>query len=630
MVGELRHRGPDGSGVYCGEGVGLAHARLSIIDLTGGAQPMSNDEGSVWITFNGEIFNYVELRDELIARGCRFRTTSDTEVIIRLYEEHGPACVDHLNGDFAFAIWDESCHRLMLARDRMGVRPLYYTAYQNTLYFGSEVKALLKVPGVEAELDPIALDQIFTFWFPLAPRTIFKKVLELPPAHVLIAEEGNVSVMPYWRLQFPEADETGEDRRSEDEIADDVRALLFDATRIRLRADVPVGAYLSGGLDSSITAAMAAQHAPECLRTFSVRFDTAEFDETEFQLEMAQSLGTDHSSIFCRASDIAAAFPAVVRHAEQPVVRTAPAPLFLLSELVREEGFKVVLTGEGADEVFGGYDIFKEAKLRRFCARQPTSQRRPLLLKRLYPYLPKVQAQSGAYLKAFFATDPGQLNDPLFSHLPRFRSTAGAKIFFSAELRERLAGYDALDDLRASLPSDFVRWHPLSQAQYLETTHLLPGYLLSAQGDRMAMAHSVEGRFPFLDHRVVEFAARIPPRFKLRGLTEKHILRRATGDLLPRRVAERPKQPYRAPSAFFAAPAAVTVDRLLSVPVLGQTGLFNADSVARLLQKGRAGRAGGFRDNAAIIGILSTQMWCDEFTSIGAGAADAGPRQVVA
>jgi acyl carrier protein len=209
---------------------------------------------------------------------------------------------------------------------------------------------------------------------------------------------------------------------------------------------------------------------------------------------------------------------------------------------VYDEGFKVVLTGEGADEVFGGYDIFKEAKLRRFCARDPQSAVRPLLFRRLYPYLPKLQAQSAAYLKAFFATDLDAVNDPLFSHLPRFRSTAGAKLFYSDELKSELAGYDAIDDLRACLPADFARWHPLSQAQYLETAYLLPGYILSSQGDRMAMAHSVEGRFPFLDHRVVEAAARIPPRLKLRGLTEKYVLRQAARDLLPTRMAERPKQ----------------------------------------------------------------------------------------
>ena len=618
MVKALRHRGPDAEGTLVAKGAGLAHARLSIIDLSpGGAQPMSNDDGTISITFNGEIFNYVELREELIARGRRFRSTSDTEVIIRLYEEMGPACVEKLNGDFAFAIWDARFGgEMLLARDRMGVRPLYYTERNGVLYFASEVKALLQVPGIEAEIDPFALDQIFTFWFPLAPRTIFKGISELPPAHTLVARNGRLSTQRYWSLDFPDADGAGEDRRGENAIADGVRSLLIDATRIRLRSDVPVGSYLSGGLDSSIVAAMAGRLVGERLRTFSVRFDNLEFDESEFQMEMANALGTDHSSVLCRSSDIGANFPKVVRHAERPILRTAPAPLELLSGLVHDEGFKVVLTGEGADEVFGGYDIFKEAKLRRFCARQPQSLRRPLLFRKLYPYLPKMQAQSAAYLKAFFATDLDAVGDPLFSHLPRFRTTSGAKLFFSQELKAELAGYDALDELRADLPENFSRWHPLSQAQYLETAYLLPGYILSSQGDRVAMANAVEGRFPFLDHRLVEFAAKIPPGLKLHGLTEKQILRRAARDLVPERMALRTKQPYRAPdsASFFGERQPAYVEHMLGQPAISATGLFDTGAVGKLVAKARNGRAGGFRDNTALTGIISTQLWSDAFS----------------
>ncbi len=616
MLRALRHRGPDGEGTCRGEGFGFAHTRLSIIDIAAGAQPMANDDETVWITFNGEIFNYVELRAELIAKGVRFRTHSDTEVIIRLYETMGPDCVERLNGDFAFAIWDARRRQMMLARDRMGVRPLFYTTHRGATYFASEAKALFEVPGIEPELDPIALDQIFTFWFPLAPRTIFKGVSELQPGHMLIARDGNVTVRPYWQLQFPNVDEA-EDTRDEATIAEEVRALLIDATRIRLRSDVPVGSYLSGGLDSSIVAAIAAKLAPERLRTFSVRFDDPEFDETSFQNEMADALGTAHSAVLCRPSDIGAIFPEVVRHAERPILRTAPAPLYMLSGLVREEGFKVVLTGEGADEVFGGYDIFKETKLRRFCARDPKADYRALLFKKLYPYLPKLQAQSAAYLKAFFATDLDAVGDPLFSHLPRFRSTAGAKLFFSADLKRELAGYDALDDLRAHLPEAFSRWHPLSQAQYLETAYLLPGYILSSQGDRMAMANAVEGRFPFLDHRVVEMAAKIPPRLKLHGLTEKHILREAARDLVPPMMAKRPKQPYRAPdsASFASAPVPSYVTRLLSGAAISASGMFEPKAVEKLAAKAFSGRAAGFRDNVALTGILSTELWREAFGS---------------
>ena len=470
----------------------------------------------------------------------------------------------------------------------------------------------MNVPGVRAELDPLALDQIFTFWFPLCPRTPFKDIFELPPAHLLVAENGSVTIRRYWQQQF--SDDLV-DRRSETTIAAEVRELLTDATRIRLRSDVPVGAYLSGGLDSSIVAAMTRQIKQEKLHTFSVTFESAEFDESAFQREMADALGTEHTSIACRTVDIGRMFPDVIRATERPILRTAPAPMFRLSGFVREQGYKVVLTGEGADEVFAGYDIMKEAKIRRFCASQPESRRRPLLLQRLYPYLPGLKGQSQKYLEAFFRARAEEVGDPLFSHLPRFRNTAGAKVFFSDELRRELGNYDALDELRAGLPPEFSDWHPLAQSQYLETAYLLPGYILSSQGDRVAMAHAVEGRFPFLDPRVVEFAARIPPRLKMKGLREKHILREAMGHLLPPAIGNRPKQPYRAPDAhsFVGANAQEYVKSIMSEHALANAGAFNPRAVAKLQQKCVAAANLGFRDNVAFVGILSTQLWHDAF-----------------
>lgn len=621
MAESVQHRGPDDAGLYIGDGIGLAHRRLSIVGLADGHQPMANGEGSLVVCFNGEIFNYVELRDMLEARGHRFRTASDTEVILHLYADRGDECVDHLNGDFAFALWDGSRRRLLIARDRMGVRPLFYTRREDTLFFASEVKALLGVPGVSAEMDPFALDQVFTFWAPVPPRTIFKDISELPAGHLLTAENGKMTVRPYWDIAFPDAAER-EDGRAEADVADEMLALLDDATAIRMRADVPVGAYLSGGLDSSITCALAKPYAQSGLRTFSVTFGSQEHDESSYQREMVRALGTEHSSIFCGPDEIAQAFPSVVLHTEKPVVRTAPAPLYLLSRHVRDEAMKVVLTGEGADEVFAGYDIFKEARVRRFCARQPGSQRRWQLFRRLYPYLPGLQQQSPDALAAYFGAHDDDPADPLFSHRPRFRSTGAAKIFFSAALREHLAGYDAAEEVLARIPADFARWHPLHQAQYLETKFLLPDYILSSQGDRMAMAHGVEGRFPFLDHRLVELAARIPPAMKLKGFVEKSILRRATAGLLPSSINKRVKQPYRAPdsASFFNGAEPDYVGRLLNRAAVEKTGLFNPLATEKLLSKCRR-QANGFRDNTAFVGILSTQLWHEAFTKRSAWQA---------
>ena len=547
--------------------------------------------------------------DDLKERGHRFRTGSDTEVILAAYAEYGPDCLDQFNGDFAFALWDANTRRLMLARDRMGVRPLYYAWHNGAFYFASEIKALLSVPGMTAEIDPLALDEIFTLWGPLAPRTAFKGISELPPAHRMLIENGVPKTDAYWTLDFPDREAVSAPRRP-DAVAEEVHALLADATALRLRADVPVGSYLSGGLDSAIVAALAARQVGDRLTTFSVGFESAEHDERAFQHQMVAALGTEHHEIICTGQMIAEAFPDVIEKAERPILRTAPAPLHVLSGLVRARGMKVVLTGEGADEVFAGYDIFKEAKVRRFAAHDPKSRRRALMFKRLYPYLPGLQAQNADYLAAAFGVDPKVLGDPLFSHQPRFRSTSAAKLFFSTELKRQIGDYSAADALAGQLPERFTRWHPLHQAQYLETRFLLPGYILSAQGDRVAMAHGVEGRFPFLDHRVVELAAQIPPGLKLRGLTEKHVLREAFKADLPEGIGQRTKQPYRAPDSqsFVGPDAPAYVREMLSPSAVAEAGLFNPRAAQKLVEKAGETGVDGFRDNAGFVGMLSTQL----------------------
>jgi asparagine synthase (glutamine-hydrolysing) len=614
MLGTVRHRGPDGSGVHADGPAGLGHVRLSIIDPDGGRQPMANEDGSLWVTFNGEIFNFVELMADLKGRGHRFATRSDTEVILHAYEEFGEDCVRHFNGQWAFALWDGRRRKLFLSRDRFGVRPLFYTRAAGQFLFASEVKALLAHPAVRRRLDLFALDQVFTLWAPIPPRTVFQDVRELPPGHSLALEAGVVRTWRYWRPDFVPHPQ----RRAEADWAEELLGLLADATRLRLRADVPVGAYLSGGLDSSLTTALVKRFTPAAVRTFSVTFDDPALDESGYQQEVARFLGTEHQSVRCGHADIAAVFPEVVRHAERPVLRTAPAPLYLLSGLVRQRGYKVVVTGEGADEVFGGYDIFKEAKVRRFWAAQPGSRLRPLLLRRLYPYLADLQAQPEAYRQAFFQVAADDRADPFLSHRPRWDLTSRLKLFFAADVRAALQGYDPRDEVRALLPEDFGRWDALSRAQYLETAYLLPGYILSSQGDRVAMAHAVEGRFPFLDHRVAEFAWKMPPRLRMRGLQEKHILRRIADGLVPASVRERPKQPYRAPDArsFFGSPEAPVrcayADELLSRERVHAGGVFDAAAVEKLVHKARRGAAASARDNMALVGVLSTQLLIDQ------------------
>ncbi|HLK49264.1 MAG TPA: asparagine synthase (glutamine-hydrolyzing) [Bryobacteraceae bacterium] len=607
MISAIHHRGPDDTGFYRCAQAGLGHARLSIIDVEGGRQPMCNSDGTLWITFNGEIFNHVELREELSGRGHRFRTRSDTEVILHLYQEEGERCVERLNGQWAFGIWDARASKLFLSRDRMGVRPLFYTRTSDQFLFGSEIKALLACPQVTRELDLQALDQIFTFWFALPPRTAFRNIHQLPPGHSLTLQNGEVRIWRHWTLEFPAEEEFPED--AVDRLAEEFLALLTDATRIRLRSDVPVGAYLSGGLDSTIIAALARKAAGRRLRTFSVQFDDPAYDETPFQREASRFLGTDHSAAQCTGQDIARVFVDVVRHAEQPLLRAAPAPMFLLSKLVHDSGFKVVLTGEGADEMMGGYDIFKEAKIRRFWARDADSSLRPLLLRRLYPYLDDLQRQPPQYLKRFFHVTAADRASPFFSHLPRWELTAKLKTFLSAEARRAASPDCLLPELERTLSASYHGWRPFHQAEYLEAAYLLPEYILSSQGDRMAMAHAVESRYPFLDHRVVEFTARLSPRLKMKVLDEKHLLRRAAAGIVPEIIRKRRKMPYRAPDgkSFFSSKNEL-VDDLLSPDQIQRDGVFDSRSVNALVAKFKSGRATGAKDNMALLGILSTEI----------------------
>lgn len=601
MIAALHHRGPDEYGLYLGAQTGLASARLSIVDLAGGQQPMGNEDGRLWVVYNGEIFNYPELRPDLERRGHHFATHCDTEVILHLYEEYGPQFLNRLNGQFAIALWDEANRTLLLARDRLGIRPLYYTVQGGQLTFGSEAKAIFARPELRAEIDPAALRQVFTYWSPQTPHAIFRGLQEVPPGHYLLAREGQVVVDRYWQLDFAEA--AG---RSEADALDEFEHLLVDATQIRLRADVPVGAYLSGGLDSSVTAAVIRRHTQSRLDTFSISFADPHYDESAFQRRMVQALGTDHHELFCTHQEIGQALPDVIWHTEMPLLRSAPVPMFLLSRLVNQHRYKVVVTGEGADELLAGYDLFKEAQVRRFWARQPQSQVRPLLLHRLYPDIPRL-SQSAAFLAAFFKQGLEQTDDPFYSHRIRWTNTARAWRFLAGG-----AGGEAEALVPpVALPAAFGGWSPLAQAQYLEITTFLSPYLLASQGDRVGMAHSVEGRYPFLDYRLVEFCSRLPARLKLRGLEEKWLLRQLGRRLVPPEILQRKKRPYRAPiqrSLFTGEAGLDYVGALLAPEAIRDAGYFDPAAVERLARKAQAAAALSEMEEMALMGILTTQL----------------------
>lgn len=626
MLARLAHRGPDGSGLYRDGHVLLGHTRLAIVDLAGGAQPMSNEDGSVWVTFNGEIFNHVELRQELSALGHCFRTSSDTEVIVHAWEEWAQECFSRFNGQWSLAIWERDDRRLVLARDRLGVRPLYLTRDRGGVVFASEVKAIFAVPGVRRALDRVGLAETMTFWSPVAPRTVFRGIEQVPPGHLAVITREAHDVHSYWSSQFPPRGQ--EDPQDLERNAGEVRERLIEAVRLRfLRSDVPVGAYLSGGLDSAIIAAIISRYTDAPLQTFSLRFSDADLDEGSFQTRMAEHLGTEHHEVTVGDDDIAAAFPDVVWHAETPLLRAAPAPMMVLSRLAREHGDKVVVTGEGADEVFAGYDLFREARLREFMARDAESPVRASALTLLYPWMTRAPGRAPAFAREFFARHLS-MDDSGLSHRPRWDSTSSL-LAITAPHPDWPA--DVAEGLLARMPAGHLDWDPLGRAQWLEMTTLLPGYILASQGDRMLMANSVEGRFPFLDRDVVDLANRLPSRHKLLGLDEKHVLKKAFSDLVPEAILRRPKQPYRSPDAavFFGSRSAAWVDEVLAPDEIAGAGIFQPPAVAAFLAKCRRKGGSGMSntDNMRAVALISTQLIHRQFI-VGDGSS--GPDQPLA
>jgi len=623
MAAMLRHRGPDGYGLYRDDRVGLAHARLSIIDLSGGAQPIHNEDKSIWVTFNGEIFNYLELRAELERLGHRFYTRSDTEVLVHNFEEYGPRAWEKLNGQFALALWDSRDRRLWLVRDRVGILPLYYARASGRVLFASENKALFASGHLVPRFDGSGLVEAFTRWAAPPPGTVFAEVRNVPPGTVVCFDENHQERQQcYWQPDLSE--DAALQAISADEAAEALGDKLTQAVRLRLRADVPVGAYLSGGLDSSVIGRLIRQADSSPLQTFAVRFEDPRFDETAEQRRMAGLLGTRHHEILCGSADIRGALPEVIWHCEMPLLRTAPAPLFLLSGLVRSHGMKVVLTGEGADELLAGYHIFKEDKVRRFWARLPESQVRPALLARLYPYVGGGQQQTKLWQR-FFRRGLTELDHPFYSHRVRWENTGWAVRFLAPEVRRALDPGRFEADLEQMLPHGWRSWRPLARAQAIEMATFLSPYLLCSQGDRVAMAHSVEVRYPFLDPQVVDFCCRLPGRFKLRGLRDKLVLRTLASGQLPRDIWQRPKQPYRAPMTpvLFGPDAPDYVGELLSRSSLTRLGLVECNGAERLIDKAHrnAGRMSGEREEMALVGLLTLQLLGHWFLDCFAGRA---------
>lgn len=624
MADALVHRGPDEDGYLTRPGLGLANRRLSIVGLSDGRQPISNEDQSVWVVFNGEIFEYPELKAELSARGHRFRTHCDTELIPHLYEDHGDRLFDRLRGQFAFALWDERQSRLLVGRDRFGICPLFWTVQRRPdgdwLLFASEIKALFASGMVPVRPDPRGINQVFTFFALPGPVTCFEGVHSLLPGHFLDVRPGTANPVRdriYWEIDFPDqgSEDAGRDAK---QLVDEFETRLVTAVERRLRADVPVVSYLSGGVDSSIVVAMASRIRREPIPTFTIRIDHPELDETSEAAVVARHVGTEPVVMNCGAADILGTYPELIQATECPVIDTSCAALLLLARKVHAHQRKVVLTGEGADEWLAGYPWYKVHKLLGFLdfiPGVPLSMwlRRAVLKLRGMPRFPmeivrRSQQAVGGH--------NGWLDIYGLQSLSKL-------LFFSPWMTEVMYGRNTYEELQLN-QDRLRRWHPLNRALYLGARVHLPGLLMSSKGDRLTMHSSVEARYPFLDEDVFQFLAGIHPRWKMRGFHDKYILRILAERWLPRAIAQRRKVMFRAPlDSFYHEPVPAFVDQLLSPESLRQTGYFDPAGVQHWRKAFLGLRPGSSQRISAemgLVGVVATQLW--HHTFISGGLAD--------
>jgi asparagine synthase (glutamine-hydrolysing) len=598
MVTVLAHRGPDDEGTHCAPGVALGHRRLAIIDVAGGRQPMSNEDGSVWIVFNGEIYNFRELRRRLEGKGHRFKTRSDTETIVHLYEDEGLEFAQHLNGMFALAIWDASRRQLVLARDRLGEKPLVYRLEPGRLLFASELKSLLEVPGIPRELDPQALDAYLTYQYVPHPQTIYRGICKLPPAHVAVYREGRLDVRCYWQPDF----QVEEDRPAED-YARELRELMTSSVEMRLESDVPLGAFLSGGTDSTIVVGLMQQLSKQPVRTFSIGFPVAEYDETRYARIVAERLGTVHQEFRVEPNAVEV-LPKLVWHYDEPFADSSAVPTWYVSQVTREH-VTVALTGDGGDELFAGYPRYQAVWLAAYFDRLPRIVRRALA-GRYWQSLPASPRQKSLLRRWKRFTEMLGL-PPLQRYLQWiaiFNEVRRAELYaedFAATLPES----DPLEFLAAKAARGSGR-DPVTAISLADLTTYLPCDLMT-KVDIASMAHGLETRPPFLDHRVVELAARMPVRHKFRWGRGKWILRRAFGDLLPPEVQKRPKMGFGVPlDHWFRGPLAdLAREVLLDGRTLGR-GLFRPQAVRGLVESHVSGR---FDHSYRLWALLVLELW---------------------
>src|SRR6266550_1035993 len=595
MLQVIHHRGPDDSGVHIDKDLALGMRRLSIIDLGGGKQPITNEDGSVVTVFNGEIYNFQSLREELQGRGHALKTSSDTEVIVHLYEDFGDECVQHLRGMFGLAVWDAPRRRLFLARDRLGIKPLYFTQAGGRLVFGSEIKAILQHPGVQANLSLEGLDNFLSLKYVPSPQTMFEGIYALPPGCCLTCDESGVKVRRYWDLSFANQCHG----LPEEAYAEQLAELLRECVKLHLVSDVPFGAFLSGGLDSSTVVALMSQYLNEPVKTYSVGFqgDAEAFSELPYARMVAKTYATDHHEVFIRPHDLINLSEKVVWHLDQPIADEACLANYMVAELASRQ-VKMVLTGEGGDELFAGYARYAGERLSPLFQYLPRAAKSVALA--ASGRVPGLRRQK---LALYALCQPDEVNR-LVNWFPLFNSEA-KQALLSEDFKQNLSGGDASAVFAEHLARTDAT-DPLNRMLYVDTKLWLPDDLL-ARGDKMSMAASLEARVPLLDHELVEFAASLPQHLKVKGLTRKYLLKKVGQTLLPPEIIRRKKKGFPMPvSLWFRKEARSFLRDVLSPSALQRRGLFNPAFVVKLLSE----HENGFADHGSLLwGLLSIELW---------------------
>jgi len=596
MMATLRHRGPDGEGRFIDGEVGLGHRRLSIIDVDGGAQPIGNEDGSLQIVFNGEIYNFVELREELEAAGHKFATRSDTEVIVHAYEQWGKECVRRFNGMFAFALWDSIRRELFLARDHLGIKPLYYVDLGNRILFASEIKALLQDPDCPRDVDVEALAELFTFRYVPSPKTLFKGIRKLPQGHRVTLSSRDMEVERYWDW-VPHL----RDDYDEKDLIEEYRNLLDDAVRLQLRSDVPLGLFLSSGVDSGALLAIMSQHSSDPVRTFTIGFEGGEkTNEVEDASALARMFGARHRSMMVTPGDYLKYYENYLWDIEEPLGNETAAAFYFVSRIAHKE-VKVALTGQGADEPWAGYDRYLGVKLSTFYSRMPavvTGQLVPLLA-RMPGRLERMKRGVASLSESDILTR--------FTKIYSFFSADMKRELFKGELKDQIVGdeYRSREALRR-LQTDVRHLDPVTQMLYIDTRASLPDDLLMVS-DKTSMANSLESRVPFLDYRLIEFVESLPPDLKLKGVTGKYLHKKALEKWVPKEVVYRKKKGFANPiENWFRTTMRPFVEEALLSPDSAVSRFFDQQYIGRMLEADREGRD-QFRRHIYL--LVSFELW---------------------